>query len=130
MTKQEILEKYWFFRPDPQLQRNLMAFGLDIGDGWLDLVNELCEELDKLIKEKYPQFKSCFEVTQVKEKFGGLRFYVSSASEEMYDLISRYEEKSYSICEICGSKNAKIRDGGWVVTLCDTCNKKREDERK
>jgi len=72
-------------------------------------------------------FCDCVEYTpdhpsasQVKEKFGTLRFYMTSGTEEMYNLIHEAEEKSGTICEDCG-KPGKIRHGGWIRTLCDEC---------
>lgn len=57
---------------------------------------------------------------QVKEKFGGLRFYMTSADDQIYDLIRKAEEESYSTCEYCGS-NGELRDTRWRRTLCDDC---------
>ena len=68
------------------------------------------------------------EVLQVKEKFGGLRFYVNSATEEMYRLISEAESQSYEICEECGKPGTlsqKIK-GGWMKTLCLECRGSEE----
>ena len=57
--------------------------------------------------------------SQVKEKFATLRFYMTSATDEMYDLIHEYENKSGKICEECGSGEGKLRNDGWLSTLCD-----------
>jgi hypothetical protein len=81
-----------------------------VGPGWAELI-ERC-------------FNACYEhnvrVAQVKEKFGGLRFYVDAAPMEVYDVIDECERLSYEICEKCG-KPGKPRGGGWVLTLCDEC---------
>jgi hypothetical protein len=61
---------------------------------------------------------------QVKEKFGGLRFYTNGTSDEIHKLISEYESKSYATCEDCG-KPGKSRGSGWIRTLCDECGSKR-----
>lgn len=57
--------------------------------------------------------------SQVKEKFGGLRFYVNRASEKHYNYISFAENMSYCICEVCGSPG-KLYTQGWHTTLCET----------
>jgi hypothetical protein len=57
--------------------------------------------------------------TQVKEKFGGLRFYVSGADEYVHGAISMAESMSYRTCEVCGSPGKVYRDG-WFTTLCPT----------
>lgn len=56
---------------------------------------------------------------QVKEKFGGLRFYIGGgATEEQYAFISFAEEMSYRVCELCGGR-AQPYPLGWVRTLCE-----------
>ena len=63
-----------------------------------------------------------------------LRVYIDSGTDEVYDIISKYEHKSAHTCEICG-KPAKCRstnpDGpyGWYYTSCDECEEKRQNER-
>ena len=55
---------------------------------------------------------------QVKEKFGGLRFYVNGANEEHYNYISFAENMSYRTCEKCGNPG-KLYTNGWHTTLCE-----------
>jgi len=55
---------------------------------------------------------------QVKEKFGGLRFYVQAATDKHYSYISFAESMSYRTCEQCGSPGKTYTDG-WHTTLCD-----------
>ena len=55
---------------------------------------------------------------QVKEKFGGLRFYVQAATDKHYQYISFAESMSYRTCEECGNPGKTYTDG-WHRTLCD-----------
>jgi len=55
---------------------------------------------------------------QVKEKFGGLRFYVQAATDEHYNYISFAESMSYRTCDQCGNPGKTYTDG-WHTTLCD-----------
>jgi hypothetical protein len=55
---------------------------------------------------------------QVKEKFGGLRFYVQAATDKHYQYISFAESMSYRTCESCGAAGKTYTDG-WHTTLCD-----------
>jgi hypothetical protein len=55
---------------------------------------------------------------QVKEKFGGLRFYVQAATDKHYNYISFAESMSYHTCEECGNPGKTYTDG-WHTTLCD-----------
>lgn len=49
-------------------------FGLEVGDGWYTLLDELCSQL-----QHYEKTYGILTIAaQVKEKFGGLRFYVDS----------------------------------------------------
>jgi hypothetical protein len=89
-----------------------------VGKGWSKLINNLYDA-----KPKYTN------VQQVKEKYGTLRFYVSSAPEWYFDLIDYYEEESSKICEQCG-KPGKLRlDRGWYLTLCDDCDRIDKESR-
>lgn len=95
---------------------------IPVGDGWIPLVDTLCTRLQKLTEwdpEKHPQIK----VTQIKEKFGGLRFYVGAASTEQHEAISFAEQLSYSICENCSSMKDIGYTEGWVTTVCEHCIK-------
>ena len=62
------------------------------------------------------------EATQVKEKYGGLCFYVNNYNDVIDAYISFAESMSYCVCEKCG-KSGKPNDGGWIITLCDDCRK-------
>jgi len=84
-----------------------------VGPGWAKLVEE-CWYVCK-------NSKSPITIMQVKEKFGTLRFYVGYASEEILDLINKYEDESAFICEQCGNKGYTTKLKGWLRTLCDTC---------
>lgn len=57
-------------------------------------------------------------VLQVKEKFGGLRFYVGGGTDDLFDAIDKAESKSFTICELCGAP-AELREGAYWKTLCD-----------
>lgn len=100
-----------------------MCWGFNTGDGWFPLIKKLSEDIIKISPET--------EAVQVKEKFGGLRFYVTNANDEVYDLISKAEKESYKTCEKCGTReNVTTNEDGWVFTLCDKCRRdKREDPK-
>lgn len=91
-------------------------FNLDIGfccgDGWYKLIRELSKDLYKIKKVKD------FKAIQVKEKFGGLRFYIEPDSKAAQELIDIAQENSFYICEECGESGA-LRIAGWLRTLCD-----------
>ena len=83
----------------------------DVQVGWYPLIKNLIDELITLGWDK--------QVTQVKEKFGELRFYINGGSDEIYNKITEAEKLSHETCELCGKKGelrTKIR---WFTTLCD-----------
>lgn len=88
-----------------------------VGKGWHPLVTELIEDCFKLGWDG--------QLCQIKEKFGGLRFYVGPASSEVHDRISQAEAEADRTCENCGQPG-EARGGGWIKTLCDDCNKPKE----
>ena len=112
---------------DP-MQSN-MCFGFQCHGGWFNLIWELCERLEVLTGPD-------FEITTVKEKYGGLRFYPKKYHEEAIKLISDYEVKSEKICEECGqpSELRRYKCGfiDWVYNMCSRCwtnfLKKKESE--
>ena len=56
-------------------------------------------------------------VSQVKEKFGTLRFYIQSGTDTHYNYISFAEAMSGVTCETCGSPGKRL-GRGWVYTSC------------
>ena len=80
-------------------------------DGWLGLIKELISDLVSLGWDR--------KVLQIKQKFGGLRFYIMNGNELINKRIKEAELKSYTICEITG-KPGKLRgDLPWIQTLCE-----------
>jgi hypothetical protein len=132
MKEQEILKKYWFFHPEKSPQRGSMCFGLECDEGWYPLLDKLCKKIEQLIDTKYPELKTQenpFEVMQVKEKFGTLRFYTNFSIDEIDDLITQAEDESARTCEVCSDKG-KLRNYGWYKTMCKKCYEILLKERK
>jgi hypothetical protein len=59
--------------------------------------------------------------TQVKEKFGGLRFYTNGNDEQVKGMISYAEHLCWSSCQNCGSREDIITIDGWIARLCKKC---------
>ena len=87
-----------------------------VGPGWSEPIKRLIPALFALGWDG--------QVCQVKEKFGGLRFYTGAASEAMFDRITQAEKECGLLCEDCG-KLGKLRGGGWIRMLCNKCAKNR-----
>ena len=77
------------------------------------------EEIDEAKAKMDEEAEKVPVAVQVKEKFGGLRFYVDRATDEHYKYIYFAESMSYRTCEVCGSPGKRYTDG-WHKTLCET----------
>lgn len=126
-----------------------MYWGFSCGDGWFDLIDTLCANIQSYVDGKARRREFLLknpeqamreaeilqvdivvpevphvEAAQVKEKFGGLRFYVDGGDDYIKGLISMAESMSFHICEDCGNKGSAA-SGGWIKTLCGSCHDKR-----
>lgn len=110
------IKLYWGFNGRETTSEKV---AMCVGPGWRLLVLKLIEDLLSIGWDAH--------VFQVKEKFGGLRFYASAMSNEGYDLIHKAEEQSYTICEECGEPGQVYRDGWWK-TLCEKHAKEQQRE--
>ena len=160
------------------MKETAMCWGFSCGDGWYNIINVLCSNIqhridwknkqradaldwnDKIIAaqagdlkplddyysyavnseelieqaiakglrevpEEFPQVVA----VQVKEKFGGLRFYVDGGDDVVYGMIQMAESLSTVTCEECGKPGIQ-RSGGWIRTLCDEHEAERQKEMK
>ena len=98
-------------------------YPIEVGDGWKHLYQPVLDYIEKYNKE---HTDNPIEVWQIKEKYAGLRIYVSRGTKELFDMIGDAESKSYNTCEECGKyiEGAKVRNG-WYYALCDECFDKR-----
>jgi hypothetical protein len=105
----------------PLLYRRVKYF--ECSDGWFEIINTLSRKLEILIENQVREYgKGDFTpaASQIKEKFGALRFYMDSETDEMTEEIKKTQEISRETCEECGEEG-KLRKQAWVKTLCDRC---------
>lgn len=101
-----------------------LPWGFEHSDGWCALIETLCARLNSILQEEP---SALIEVKQVKEKFGGLRFYyeLHGASDELADNIRQAvgiaAQASAHICERCGRPGSVETNVGWLSTLCAAC---------
>jgi hypothetical protein len=111
--EQKLVERWpsWFkVTGDPRKTR--MTDGFAHGDGWFAIVWQLCEDLEPLVIEAEKATEQRFEVTQVKEKFGGVRFYVNHRTDAIRKRIEAAETESLRTCEVCGQSGRAGRATG------------------
>jgi len=94
--------------------------GFAVGPGWWPIIESLCGNIQHYLnyKNKESEVVAQVVVTQIKEKFGGLRFYYSGGDDEISGMVRMAEAFADSLCEDCGGIG-KRRGGGWIRTLCD-----------
>lgn len=89
-------------------------YGLAVGPGWYDLV----DACDRALTMVAPDYK----VLQIKEKFGGLRYYITDVPPDALELtqgiITAAEELASHTCEECGQPGT-LRSEFWYRTQCD-----------
>lgn len=117
--EQKFLKRWptWFRGMNSTPMESCMAFGMECGNGWFHLIWDLCEDIEDTGDAEE------LVVDQVKEKFGGLRFYYHGGSDQVNQLVSRAEADSYHICERCGTRENVTSEGRWITTLCARCRK-------
>jgi len=105
--------------------------GIAVGKGWFDLLNQACRLIQSHLdwKNKDGEVVPQVVAEQVKEKFGGLRFYVQGGDDYTQGIIAMAEQMSGLTCEDCGSPG-ETGGNGWISTLCETHRAERDEARK
>ena len=104
--------------------------GVAVGEGWWPIIEALCSQIQHHIDWKNKQSIVVPQVTveQIKEKFGGLRFYYQGGDDYVSGLVSMAESWAGASCETCGAPGE--RGGtGWITTLCAIHRVEREAAR-
>jgi len=111
--------------------------GFAVGPGWWLILKILCNHIHYHVKwkneqrDKYGRGDGCPAVTvlQIKEKFGGLRFYYEGGDNTIDGMVRMAESWAAHTCEECGNPG-KSRNSGWIRTLCDEHEASRQAELK
>ena len=135
-----LLEKYpkIFAVSDGRKLLPFPMFGIECSDGWYDIINQLCFQIQNYIDWNNQQRQRLLEknpnnikvqeeipqviVSQVKEKFGTLRFYYDGGDNRIDGMVRMAEAMSSVICETCGNRG-HIRGRHWLYTACDEHSK-------
>lgn len=109
----------------------------DLPSGWFTIVDNLCKEINDILKESYAKFpltkdNSPFQVEQIKEKFGGLRFYFTVDTNDkdlgyvIQLLVDNAEDKTYEVCMVTGKPGKLCKKGSHFATFCEEVRIKNE----
>jgi hypothetical protein len=88
---------------------------IDVDEGWYQIVIDCDAELSAVD----PHHK----ILQIKEKFGGLRYYIKPSEtcheeRRLGQIITKYEEIASKTCEATGQPGVLMKSiGGWRKTL-------------
>lgn len=113
--KDELAEALYKKYPDFFKQDELC---FECGDGWYNIIDCLAQSICLAI-EGEKELGYSFYVTQVKEKYGTLRFYMSCETDRISDLIRFAEGLSAVTCEVCGSPG-RLNKGSWREVRCES----------
>jgi hypothetical protein len=144
---EELCKKYPKIFKDrhASMRTTAMCWGFAVGDGWFKIIDNACWLVQQHIdherstrarilrkkRNKEPLFDWEVETllkdattqtvaTQIKEKFGTLRFYYRGGDDYVDGVISMAESMSAVTCEQCGNPG-KRNGGGWLTVLCAPC---------
>ena len=117
-----------------------MCWGIEPDLGWYDIIDDLCKKLQHLSDISGVQIIA----DQIKEKYGILRFYISTDSTNIKEgvdasmimdlaegAVSFASNQSSITCEVCGEYGETISTSTkWLKTLCEKCNKEEKKRHK
>jgi len=105
--------------------------GFTVGPGWWPIIESLCGNIQHHIdwKNKESEVVAQVVVAQIKEKFGGLRFYYSGGDDTIDGMVRMAEAWASNACEECGVPGHS-RSGGWIKTLCNEHDEQRQAQYK
>ena len=134
--KKELQEKLFSEYPKIFVQKDLdktqtaMCWGIACGDGWYTLLDTLCANIQNRItnvnRNRSEEDKLVCQAVQVKEKFGGLCFYIYGGDDYIDGLVSLAESMSYHTCSECGDPSEENKTNrGWIYTMCANCKENK-----
>lgn len=94
----------------------LSLFGFECQDGWFALIYAACELIQTNSNHRNSEQ---VVASQVKEKFGGLRFYYHGGDDYIEAVVDLVERLSESICELCGAPGLIRESNGWLSARCE-----------
>ena len=81
-------------------KRSVVAHrGIECGDGWYDLIDDTLSRIEQHCATNGSGLPA---ITQIKEKFGSLRIYLTPTTDAFMSILTAAERKSATICEQCG----------------------------
>lgn len=129
----ELILKYPFLLPKNRWNKGLALFGdfnFDFSfteidsfpGGWFKSFGiQMLDEIKQALISYNPAFLYEYMITDIKEKYGSLRWYDYGAPKGFYDIIKKYQRLSEKVCIRCGEPSTHMTEG-WILPLCDECD--------
>lgn len=121
---------FWHGNPDEVPEYDYEYTALDeMPEGWRKAFGEqMCQEImDELVAA---DLVDDYFPTQIKEKYGSLRWYDNYGTEKLYkEIIPKYEALSEKTCIKCGAPATQYTLG-WISPYCDECAKEQAEYDK
>jgi len=130
LTK-KLYERYpvLFAGKDKPITESSISFGIECGDGWFWLIDNVCNSIQKYVRDnKVP----AVEFTQIKEKYGLLDISYIGGDDIVCGMVWMANDMSGGICEYCGSvvNVSEHTHMGYYRTLCESCGKTFTGEKQ
>ena len=81
---------------------------------------QMCKEIRAALLSHGWKYLFKYRIMQIKEKFGELRWYDEFSTQDVQDIIDKYEDISRRTCLVCGKPATKMSTG-WISPYCDDC---------
>lgn len=106
----------WQGREMQEVWRTRQDF--ECGNGWFELLWQISTHLEAVLVALPEGERASYVPTNVKEKVGELRFYMTRYTPEMMRAIRWAEEQSIRTCEECGKPGARLEAAGVIRRRC------------
>ena len=121
--RKELIEKYPYLMPRNSFtgeyvknyDYSFICGEYNLPEGWLQLFLQCCEDIYEPLKKA--DYLDKFYFTQIKEKYGRMTLYVHGATDEVHDIIGKYQFLSQQVCSVCGIP-ATVITWGYVCPYC------------
>lgn len=87
----------------------------DLPAGWFELFLQCCEDIKQPLMTSGHLDK--FRFIQIKEKYGCMRIYTNGVSNEIHNILAKYEFLSSKVCCVCGNP-AAVQANDWISSYC------------
>jgi len=112
------------FQLDKSKNHSINIYGIECDSGWYDLIYNCTKQISDYC---YKNTIDNIYVLQIKEKLGGLRYYLSCSNELIEQIIYNTENLSITTCELCGNKGKICKLNGFLLKcLCKKCKNNRK----